>query len=154
MKIYFAGPLFTQAERGWNAKVAKVLAAAGHTVWLPQDQARDIVKSTTRLTDDERRQLFTVAVDCVRQCDVVVAVLDGSDADSGTCFECGVAFAFDRPVIGVRTDLRLGGEDGDNAVNLMLSQSCRALIWRDAASFAQTPETVGGLVLTAIDRKM
>lgn len=58
--------------------------------------------------------------------DIVVAVLDGSDADSGTAWETGYACAKGIPVIGVRTDFRLQGDD--KGLNLMLSRSCTQLI--------------------------
>jgi hypothetical protein len=38
MKLYFAGPLFTTTERVWNAEVTTALRAAGHEVFLPQEQ--------------------------------------------------------------------------------------------------------------------
>ena len=37
MKLYFAGPLFTAAERAWNAELAAALRANGHEVLLPQE---------------------------------------------------------------------------------------------------------------------
>ena len=33
MKLYFAAPLFTAAERDWNAAIAAALRAAGHEVY-------------------------------------------------------------------------------------------------------------------------
>ena len=38
MKLYLAGPLFTTPERVWNAEVTAALRAAGHEVFLPQEQ--------------------------------------------------------------------------------------------------------------------
>ena len=38
MRIYFAGPLFSAAERDWNASLTAALRAAGHEVFLPQEQ--------------------------------------------------------------------------------------------------------------------
>jgi hypothetical protein len=38
MKLYFAGPLFTTAERVWNAEVTAALRAAGREVLLPQER--------------------------------------------------------------------------------------------------------------------
>ena len=58
-------------------------------------------------------------------CDVVVAILDGPDADSGTSFEMGYARARGKRVIGVRTDFR-GSED--HGLNLMLSNACSDLV--------------------------
>ncbi|MFZ8305224.1 nucleoside 2-deoxyribosyltransferase, partial [Staphylococcus aureus] len=64
--------------------------------------------------------------------DAVVAILDGADPDSGTCFECGLAFALGIPIVAVRTDFRAGGDDlpGQklSAINLMLSQSASKVV--------------------------
>jgi nucleoside 2-deoxyribosyltransferase len=126
--VYFAGPLFTQAERNWNTAIAEGLQDAGFEVLLPQIQAINIVKSTGGLTKEERKALFDVAIDSVNKCDAVIAILDGPDPDSGTCFECGYALGLNRPVLGIRTDLRFGGDDPDAGVNLMLSQSCQKIL--------------------------
>src|ERR1700694_2816055 len=37
MRIYLAGPLFTTAEREFNAALAAGLRALGHEVWVPQE---------------------------------------------------------------------------------------------------------------------
>jgi len=36
MKIYLAGPLFTEAERAFNLELAHLLEKEGHEVYLPQ----------------------------------------------------------------------------------------------------------------------
>jgi hypothetical protein len=36
MRLYIAGPLFTEAERAFNVVLARALEAAGHDVYLPQ----------------------------------------------------------------------------------------------------------------------
>lgn len=76
----------------------------------------------------DSRALFLGNVADIERIDVLVAVLDGADADSGTCWECGYAHKAGRPVIGLRTDLRGGGDDPKAATNLMLSESCSQFI--------------------------
>jgi nucleoside 2-deoxyribosyltransferase len=62
----------------------------------------------------------------IEEADVVVAVLDGPDGDSGTAWECGYAYARSKPLLGVRTDLRAGSED--DGMNLMLRRSVSAVV--------------------------
>ena len=125
MRIYFAGPLFTQAERHWNLQVAQALTHAGHRVFLPQTEVQSIASLDADL-------IFQVDVDGVRSAEVVVAVLDGADPDSGTCFECGLAYALGIPIVILRTDFRAGGDalPGQKlaTINLMLSQAATALV--------------------------
>jgi nucleoside 2-deoxyribosyltransferase len=40
-KIYMAGPLFTTAERDFNAALAAQLRAAGHEIWPQESEQRD-----------------------------------------------------------------------------------------------------------------
>jgi nucleoside 2-deoxyribosyltransferase len=125
MHLYFAGPLFTQAERAWNTLMAAELSAAGHSVFLPQVE----VKAIATLEADA---IFRVDVDGVRGADALVAILDGADADSGTCFECGIAYALGIPIVLVRTDFRGGGDalpgQAVSTVNLMLSQAASEVV--------------------------
>lgn len=125
MRLYFAGPLFTQAERLWNERLAAALARAGHDVFLPQTE----VKAIATLEADA---IFQIDVDGVRSAEAVVAVMDGADPDSGTSFECGLAYALGIPIVLVRTDFRAGGDalPGQKiaTINLMLSQAASVVV--------------------------
>ena len=50
----------------------------------------------------------------------VVAVLDGTDVDSGTAAEIGFAAALATPIVGVRTDFRPSGDNEGTLVNLQV----------------------------------
>ena len=50
----------------------------------------------------------------------VLALLDGVDVDSGTAAEIGYAAALGHPVVGLRTDSRLSGDNPGVAVNLQV----------------------------------
>jgi nucleoside 2-deoxyribosyltransferase len=113
MKIYLAGPLFTTAEREFNARLAKLLRDKGHEVWLPQESEQ---RSMTA------RQIFAKDVEGVDWAEVVVANMDGADPDSGTCWECGYAYK-KKPVIVFRTDFRAGDDPDKGPYNLMLTES-------------------------------
>ena len=125
MYLYLAGPLFTQAERHWNVRLAEILTGAGHSVFLPQTE----VQAIATLDADA---IFRVDVDGVRGADAVVAVVDGADPDSGTSFEVGLAYALGIPVVLVRSDFRAGGDalPGQRlaTVNLMLAQAATAVV--------------------------
>lgn len=57
--------------------------------------------------------------DAIRSCQVVAALLDGQEVDSGTAAEVGYAAALEIPCFGLRTDLREAGEHGVS-VNLQV----------------------------------
>jgi nucleoside 2-deoxyribosyltransferase len=123
--IYFAGPLFTQAEWRWNSDLAARLRAKSFTVILPQQIALDVLSETNAFDPDAIYQRNIEAMD---RAHVIIAILDGADPDSGTSWECGYAHKAKKPVIGIRTDLRAAGDDPSTATNLMLGKSCRTII--------------------------
>jgi nucleoside 2-deoxyribosyltransferase len=122
--IYLAAPLFTQAEWQWNARLAEKLRQVPFDVILPQE-AEPIVEGRAKF---DPVALFKGNVAAIDRAQAVVAILDGAEADSGTCWECGYAFKLGVPIIGVRTDLRNGGDHPAASMNLMLAQSCAQLV--------------------------
>lgn len=115
--IYFAAPLFTQAEIAFNKSLADQLEAARYKVYLPQQQC---------LGTTDPIELFNICLRGLDSASMVLVILDGTDADSGSCFEVGYAYAKGIPIVGLRTDFRGSGEY--MAVNLMLSNSCQHLL--------------------------
>jgi nucleoside 2-deoxyribosyltransferase len=137
VKIYLAGPLFTTAEREFNARMTELLRGAGHDVFLPQE-----IEDRPAAA----RVVFERDVAAIDAADVVVANMDGPDPDSGTCWECGYAFG-KKPLVLVRTDFRAGDEPGQAPYNLMLTESAtRHLLLPFADS-----STVAREVLRALD---
>jgi nucleoside 2-deoxyribosyltransferase len=128
MRIYFAGPLFTTAERDWNVVVAGALRSAGHDVFLPQEQE----------PGKDAAGIFATDVGGIDGADCLVAIMDGADPDSGTCWEVGYAFG-KKPIILVRTDLRRTEGSGGSGYNPMLTES--ATIRIDAAG-RQTEQVI------------
>ncbi len=89
ISIYLAGPLFCLADRHQNLLLAKELEELGYLVILPQKEA-------IKFFDGTKFDVMGICKDCRSQsmnCQVVVANIDGSDADSGTSTEVGMAHA-------------------------------------------------------------
>ncbi len=130
MRIYLSGPLFTEAERRWNRQLAAALEdrMTGAEVILPQDFTFDNSFNDPR----DFPKIFETCLRTLREADVVVAVLDGPDVDSGTALELGVAYERGMPIIGVRTDYR---ESQERGVNLIVAQACTELL--RSMSFAE-----------------
>lgn len=116
-RVYLAAPLFSEAERSYNATLADLLEKNLFDVYLPQEGGDD---SDTR-SDSAQHQLFRKNLKALEESDIVVAIIEGADADSGTAWEMGYAFAQGKSVIALRTDFRRVGHH--EHVNLMLEQS-------------------------------
>ena len=91
--------------------------------------------------------IFQNALTGIRQAEVVLAIIDGADPDSGTAFECGYAHALGTPILTVRTDLRRGGDDPSASVNLMLSQSASSFVVSAETPATDSVEILGQRIL-------
>ena len=118
-RVYLAAPLFSEAERMYNVRLARAIEEHSFEVYLPQEMSdkndtcgRDPV-TTHRIYEDN--------LAAIRASDLLVAVCDGSDADSGVAWEMGYAAARGIPVAAIRTDFRRVGVS--ERVNLMLEES-------------------------------
>ncbi|HUG28978.1 MAG TPA: nucleoside 2-deoxyribosyltransferase [Candidatus Limnocylindria bacterium] len=130
MKLYFAGPLFTSAERAWNDELATALRDRGHEVFLPQDQEQG----------KDASSIFSTDVGGIDWADALVAVMDGPDPDSGTAWECGYAYG-KKPILLVRTDLR--AQTGSGApYNPMLTESATIRLELPYAPLARVVDEV------------
>ena len=126
MDIYLAGPLFSQAERRYNRLLAKRLQELlpRVSIVLPQDFRAD----PTQMSFNDRRHSGALYQQCMAElnkCDMVVALLDGADVDSGVAFEIGYARGLGKPVLGVRTDYRQLQVKG---LNVMLAEGCTEVL--------------------------
>lgn len=131
MKIYFAGPLFSEAERDWIAKAkGQILASANQagiaiTVCLPFDLITE--EEIKLLGEKARLEIFSRCRSNLEDSDIVIAILDGAQVDDGTAWEIGYFYAIRSPkqkIIGIRTDFRRAGECEGARVNAMIECSC------------------------------
>jgi nucleoside 2-deoxyribosyltransferase len=119
MLIYFAGPLFNQAERDFNLQLATTLEDHGYEVFLPQrdglgkDDFNPIIMLESGISAEEISQrVFTTDRDKVLEADVLLFVLDGRIPDEGACVELGIAYGQkyllhkDTLIVGLHTDWR------------------------------------------------
>ena len=130
MKLYFAAPLFSAAERAWNAELAAAIRDAGHEVFLPQEQE----------PGKDSPGIFATDVGGIDWAEGLVAIMDGPGPDSGTAWECGYAYG-KKPVIVVRTDFReVAGPSGP--YNPMVRESATLVLDLPLAPMAQVIRSV------------
>lgn len=127
MRIYCAGPIFTHAQRAWLRTVGERLRAERHDAFVPAEVEEDFHETNRALKQGERDAVFEANVAKLAAAHLVVACLDGVDADSGTAWEVGFASARRIPILAYRSDYRSQGREG--TVNLMLDRSCSQLLW-------------------------
>jgi nucleoside 2-deoxyribosyltransferase len=115
--IYLAAPLFSEAELRYNRYVADLLCQEGYDIYLPQEQGED----ARHRTQEDDRIICMRHLQALGQAQMVVAISDGPDTDSGTAWEAGYAHAKGIPVVTLRTDTRMIGPA--RSINLMLEQT-------------------------------
>jgi nucleoside 2-deoxyribosyltransferase len=120
--VYVAGPLFTFAEQAFNRRVGSIVEYVSFNgeqleVILPQEACAGM---------KDTKQICQTCIEGVDRSDIIVAILDGADADSGTCWEVGYAYAKKKHIIGLRTDFRGSGDTG--GFNAMLAHTVNVMI--------------------------
>src|SRR5215469_4762759 len=138
MKIYLAGPLgFSEVGRSFHETViVPMLERLGHTVldpWKLTDGKKIARVNAMPYGTAKRRKWAALNREmgennarAIARCDLVFAVLDGTDVDSGTAAEIGYAFAFGKPILGYRGDFRLSADNEGSTVNLQVEYFIRA----------------------------
>ncbi|MBU2009853.1 nucleoside 2-deoxyribosyltransferase [Patescibacteria group bacterium] len=123
--IYLAGPLFSQAERLFLERIVTVLSSVSgldpnQDFFLPHRDGGELGKGPKRL------DIFRLDLARLEDADVVVALLDGQDTDSGTCIELGHAYAKGKKIFGIVTDFRsyCTNDDEPHRPNLMVWGVC------------------------------
>jgi len=131
MKIYLAGPLFTEAEQCWLRSLAeriRDLGGAFSVVWPFElfDQ-----HDLETWGDRAKFEIFSLCKKHLDEADIVVALLDGTQVDDGTSWEIGYFYARKsgrRHILGIRTDFRKSGDAPNAQVNLMIDCTCDAIV--------------------------
>jgi nucleoside 2-deoxyribosyltransferase len=132
MRIYVASPLgFSEAGRHYYyGVIVPTLEALGHEVVDPwRLTSADRIEAATQLAyGSAKRDAWRVlnieignnnrrAID---ESDIVFAILDGVDVDSGTASEIGYAFAKGKVILGYRGDFRLSADNEGATINLQV----------------------------------
>jgi nucleoside 2-deoxyribosyltransferase len=112
--IYFAGPLFSEAERVFNLRLAERLERADYEVFLPQRDGveRDRPPYDRMAVDERREAMFELDKRKIFESDIFLFVLDGRVPDEGACVELGLAHAHKelrgtkKLLVGLQTDSR------------------------------------------------
>ena len=135
MKIYLAGPLFNEGERGFLSQIAARLRALNFEVFVPHEQF-------VEQEGLDATGVYNTDLAGVKSANAVLAWLDGTQVDDGTAVEIGIFTqlcaadpSYHKGIIGLSTDLRMvrrrGVTPGDG-INLFVAgaiQSVGEITW-------------------------
>ncbi|KGR85001.1 nucleoside 2-deoxyribosyltransferase [Lysinibacillus odysseyi] len=118
MKAYLANGLFSIGDRYVNEQIAKALREAidGIALYVPQEN--DAINDKSAYADS----LAIAAADLahLQESDVLIAVMDGVEIDSGVAAEIGVFSTFNRPIIALLSDVRQQGRDNEKKIQALI----------------------------------
>lgn len=118
---YLASPYgFALATQGYLRHLMAKIGEVGIRIedpWADLMTSGGIPQQERQITAQEVALPNFARID---RADFVIAVLDGTDVDSGVACEIGYAFAKGKPVLGLRTDWRDLGDLPGHAVNLQV----------------------------------
>ena len=118
-RVYFAGPLFNEAERAYNLKIVSILEAHGYEVFLPQRDGFLAPELEGKTEEEKTEMIFAKDRDEVLKADILFMMLDGRVPDEGACVELGIAYASGKRCYGFKGDARSVELDMD--LNPMIS---------------------------------
>lgn len=105
-RVYFAAPLFNQAEKEMNLKLTELLEEFGYEVFLPQRDGYLAVEFEGMTEEEMSRKIFDKDREEILKADILFILLDGRVPDEGACVELGIAYAAGIRCYGVKTDVR------------------------------------------------
>ena len=138
--IYIAGPLFDPGERWYLEQIDALCDELGFCTYLPHRDGG--VKSAVV----DFQAIFMADMRALEAADLVVAVLNGPDIDSGTAWEMGVAYARGCPIIGLHEDIRI--RDAAAQMNIVVYHSAQYV----CASFKELRATLQTFLSTLSEK--
>lgn len=158
--VYVASPLgFTESGMEYNVSIVAALTEHGmspHDPWgMPSNPIRGALELPAGPERAAALQRANAEVGLynerlIRDSVAMLAVLDGSDVDSGTAAEVGFAAALEIPIVGVRTDTRVTGDNDGAIVNLQVQR----FIYRSGGTITRTlPDAIAALLAVIRSRR-
>ncbi len=103
-KIYFACPMFSQADKNYNLEIVKILEDYGYKVFLPQRDGIEAAQLEGKTEEELTKMIFELDAGEVRKSDIIFMNIDGRVPDEGACVELGMAYAAGKRCYGFKTD--------------------------------------------------
>lgn len=121
MKAYLANGLFSLGDRLVNEQLAFAIRQAipGIELYVPQEN--DAINDKSAYADS--KSIAEADLSMLQQSDILIAVLDGVEIDSGVAAEIGAFSMLNRPIVGVFTDVRQQGRENTRKIEALVADS-------------------------------
>ena len=119
MKVYVANGLFSIGDRYVNELIATEVRKVVEHIDLYVPQENDEINDKSAYADS----LAIAEADLanLQASDVLVAIIDGVEIDSGVAAEIGVFSTYNRPIIALFSDIRQQGRDNTQKIEALIA---------------------------------
>ncbi|WP_152655702.1 nucleoside 2-deoxyribosyltransferase [Oceanobacillus sp. CFH 90083] len=121
MKGYLANGLFSMGDRYVNEQLAKVIREAVPEIDLYVPQENAAINDKAAYANSEI--IAEADLSKLKESDILIAVLDGVEIDSGVAAEIGAFSMLNRPIVGVFTDTRQQGRDNRKKIDALVEDA-------------------------------
>lgn len=138
--IYLAGPLgFSEIGRLGLEKLKEKLnvnfnliepftenAVFGDEINSIMNSSKKNIKDIQSDLNDVNMKIGKQNAELIESADFLIAILDGTDVDSGTAAEIGYAYALNKTIYGYRGDFRYSSDNIGSCINLQVEYFIKA----------------------------
>lgn len=120
-KVYLANALFSEADRMYNDFLADLLRREVDNIDLFVPQEADEINDKNSFADSKKIAEWDSAK--LLESDVLIAIIDGNEIDSGVSAEIGMFYMTNKPIIGLFTDVRQLGRDNKKKIDALIEDA-------------------------------
>lgn len=114
IKVYVANSLFSESDIAFNISLAnKIRDIDGVIAYLPQENME--INDKNKLASSA--EIFLADTTELITSDVLIAVIDGNEIDSGVACEIGLFASTGKPIFALYTDSRLKGHSNNEVLD-------------------------------------
>lgn len=121
MKAYLANGLFSIGDRLVNELLAKEIRKEIPEFELYVPQENDAINDKQSFADS--LDIAKADMEKLQESDVLIAVIDGIEIDSGVAAEIGAFSTYNRPIIALYSDVRQLGRDNQLKINALIEDA-------------------------------
>lgn len=119
MKAYLANGLFSIGDRYVNEVIARELRAAIPQIDLYVPQENDAINDKNAYADS--LAIAEADLNSLKESDVLIAVIDGVEIDSGVAAEIGAFAMLNRPIVALLSDVRQQGRTNTKKIDALIA---------------------------------
>lgn len=107
-RVYYSASRCNGEDREFNRSVLSMIHDLGYSTWFPQEDASlpsDLIDNNEMSLVEAHEHIFRLSIRQLQSADIVVLVIDGQAPDADAGIAAGIAWAMNKPVVALRTNV-------------------------------------------------